>query len=77
MAELSSRKRKKLPSSSFVCPKKRGFPIHDKAHGQAALRLCGRAKPSKFGFKTNKALCAAVKRKVCRRYPGISACKRK
>ena len=77
MAELSSRKRKKLPSSAFVFPKKRAFPINDEAHATAALRLCGRADPSKYGFSSSKALCAAVKRKVCAKFKNLPACKRK
>lgn len=43
MAKLSTAARNKLPSSSFAGPG-RSFPVHDKAHATAALRLLGRAK---------------------------------
>ena len=54
MARLSASARKKLPSSAFAGgidkrkgagnAKRRRFPVHDKAHARAALRLLGRAK---------------------------------
>lgn len=42
MAKLSTSARNKLPSKSFAGPG-RSFPIEDKAHATAALRLVGRA----------------------------------
>jgi len=42
VARLSASQRKKLPKSSFAGPG-RSFPVEDKAHAQAALRLVGRA----------------------------------
>lgn len=42
MAKLSTAARNKLPSKSFAGPG-RSFPIEDKAHAEAALRLVGRA----------------------------------
>ncbi len=42
MAKLSTKARKKLPSSAFAGPG-RSFPIEDRAHAIAAERLVGRA----------------------------------
>jgi hypothetical protein len=42
MAKLSSKARKKLPKKDFAGPK-RSFPIENKGHARAALRLVGRA----------------------------------
>ena len=42
MAKLTAAQRKKLPAKSFAGPG-RSFPVEDKAHAQAALRLVGRA----------------------------------
>lgn len=42
-AKLSSAQRKKLPTTAF-CGPDRSFPVHDKAHVTAALRLLGRYK---------------------------------
>lgn len=63
-AVLTSKKRKSLPTQSFALPSKRGYPIHDRAHGANAL---ARAK--------GKPEYATVKRAVCRRYPDLPACK--
>lgn len=61
---LSSKKRKQLPSSAFVFPRDRRYPIHDRAHAVNALaRSKGTADE------------AAVKRAVCRRYASLPACK--
>lgn len=43
MAKLSTAQRKKLPDSAFAGPG-RSFPVHDKAHARAALRLLNRGK---------------------------------
>lgn len=53
MANLSAAQRKKIPSSKFGLPsraksaagkaKSGSFPMPDKAHAQAALRLVGRS----------------------------------
>ena len=37
MAELTSKQRDQLPSSAFVFPGERRYPIHDRAHGTNAL----------------------------------------
>jgi hypothetical protein len=42
MARLTASQRKKLPKKDFAGPG-RSFPIPDKAHATAALRLVGRA----------------------------------
>jgi hypothetical protein len=36
VAHLTSKERKKLPSKDFGEPKKRGFPMEDKAHAKDA-----------------------------------------
>lgn len=64
-ATLTSKKRKSLPSSSFVFPKDRRYPIHDRSHAANAL---ARSK----GTKDEKAVRAAV----CKRYPSLPACKK-
>jgi hypothetical protein len=50
MAKLSSKARKALPKSDFAVPSKApgpgSFPIPDKPHARAALRLEGNASPS-------------------------------
>jgi hypothetical protein len=61
MARLSARARKALPDSAFAggidkrvgkgSAKRRRFPVHDKAHATAALRLLGRAKGLSAGQK--------------------------
>ncbi len=45
MARLSAAQRKALPSSTFAGPG-RSFPIPDKGHAEAALRLIGNAPPA-------------------------------
>lgn len=61
--ELTSQARKQLPSSSFVFPDKRKYPIHDKAHARNALsRVSAHGTPEE-----KKKVRAAVHRK----FPGI------
>lgn len=43
MAKLSASKRHGLRSSTFAVPSRRAYPIPDKAHARAALRLIGHA----------------------------------
>lgn len=64
LSKLTSAERKALPSSAFVFPKARKFPIHDRAHAIAALRLSGRKGPK---------VQATVRAAVRRRYPGLTA----
>jgi hypothetical protein len=60
VAKLSAAARKKLPSSSFVFPATRSFPIHDLSHAENALaRASGQPEES------------AVKAAVYRRYPQL------
>lgn len=63
MAKLSAKSRKRLPSSSFVYPSVRKYPIHDVAHARVALSMAARS--STYG---NYATVAAA---VKRRYPSI------
>lgn len=66
-ATLSTQQRKNLPKSSFVFPDKApdsgSYPIHDRAHAANALAR-SKGKPE----------AAAVKRKVCSRYPDLPGC---
>ena len=60
MAKLSTKARNALPSSAFVFPGDRSYPIHDQSHARNALaRSAGKPEEAKVR--------AAVKR----RYPGI------
>jgi len=62
--ELTSEARNALADSSFVFPKERRYPIHDRAHAANALaRASGKPEWSR------------VKRAVCRKYPDLPACK--
>ena len=45
MAELSTEKRNELKDSDFGIPEKRMYPLHDKSHVEAAVRLFGHAAP--------------------------------
>jgi hypothetical protein len=62
LSNLSTKARNNLKPSAFVFPKTREFPIHDRAHAIAALRLSGRVDPAKA-----KVVRAAVRK----RYPDI------
>jgi hypothetical protein len=65
-AALTSKKRKSLPSSSFVFPGERRYPIHDRRHAANALaRSSGKPEEAK------------VRAAVCRRYPDLPACKKR
>ena len=55
-ARLSKAQRAALPSSAFVFPGKRAYPIHDRSHAAFALAV------SK-GRKEGPAVRAAVKRR--------------
>jgi hypothetical protein len=63
MAELTYGQRKKLPSSVFALPGRRGYPLPDKAHARNAL-----ARVSQHGTPSEK---ATVRAAVHRRFPGI------
>lgn len=43
MARLTAQQRRGLRSSTFAVPGRRAFPIPDKSHARAALRLIGHA----------------------------------
>ena len=49
MAKLSYQQRKSLPSSAFVYPGERRYPIHDLPHARNAL-----ARVSQFGTPAEK-----------------------
>jgi hypothetical protein len=67
MAVLTSKKRSKLPTSAFVYPGSKKYPIHDLAHARNAL--------SRAAQKGTSGDYATVKAAVCRRYPNMPACK--
>ncbi len=60
MAVLNSEQRKNLPSTAFVFPGKRAYPIHDAAHARDALAR-----------SSGKPEAAAVKAAVKKRYPAM------
>jgi hypothetical protein len=43
MARLTAEQRNRMPDSTFAVPERRAYPINDKAHARAALRLIGYA----------------------------------
>jgi hypothetical protein len=60
MAVLSAAARRKLPSSAFVYPSTRSYPIHDLAHARNALsRSAGQPEE------------ATVKAAVYKKYPAL------
>lgn len=62
MSKLSSKARKKLPTSAFAGPN-RSYPIMDASHARNAL-----ARVSQFGSPAEKAM---VRSKVSRKFPTI------
>jgi hypothetical protein len=62
---LTTKSRKSLPKTSFVFPKERRYPIHDRSHAANALAR-SKGKPEE----------AKVRAAVCRRYPDLPACKK-
>lgn len=66
--KLTTKARKKLSSKSFVFPKERKYPIHDRSHAANAL-----ARVSQFGTPSEK---AKVRAAVCRKYPDLASCKK-
>ena len=68
MAQLTATARKKLPSKDFVFPKKRGYPIEDRAHARAALQSAGGARSGKPASPAKK---AKIRRAVHRKYPDL------
>lgn len=63
MAKQSAKGRRQTKASNFVYPKTRDYPIHDKAHARAALRL-GAQKRTKGSITT-------IKKKVYAKYPSL------
>ena len=64
MAKLTSKQRKKLPSSVFAEPRKRKYPLDTKNRAKNAL-----ARVSQHGSPAEK---SAVRRKVHGKFPGIA-----
>lgn len=65
-AALTAKKRKSMPGKSFVFPKDKRYPIHDRAHAANALAR-SKGKPEE----------AAVRAAVCRSFPDLPACQKK
>jgi len=63
MAKLTTEERSKLPSSSFVFPGSRSFPIHDWEHAKAAMLDSRGSKHAK--------VMAAVKRRFPSHFSGM------
>lgn len=61
---LDAKKRAAIKPGDFVFPKDKSYPIHDRAHGIAALAR-SKGKPEE----------AQVKAAVCKRYSDLPACK--
>ena len=62
MKGLTQRQRDSLPSSAFVFPKRRAYPIHDFGHGRLALQY------AQFNDKRD---LERVKEVVFSRYPSL------
>jgi hypothetical protein len=62
MAKLTGAVRKGLPSTAFVFPKTRKYPIHDRAHARDALARA---------FHAGPATLAIVRAAVRRRFPTV------
>lgn len=69
MAKLSAKRRKRLPKSSFVYPGQRKYPIHDKPHAKAALRMGAR--------RDTYGSISTIKAKVYKRYPSLKPNKKR
>jgi len=67
--KLSYQARKKLPSSAFVYPKERKYPIHDIEHARNAL-----ARVSQHGTPEEK---KRVRAAVYKKYPELKKNKQK
>lgn len=68
MAKLTYKERKDLPKRDFAEPKKRAYPIEDKAHARNAL-----ARVSQHGSSEEK---KKVRAAVHRKFPAIDEKKR-
>jgi len=69
LAKLTSKKRKRLKSSSFAIPSKRKYPINDISHARNAL-----ARVAQHGTPSEK---AQVRKAVYKKYPSLKKNKRK
>ena len=67
MARMSTSKRNRLPKSSFAGPG-RTFPLNDRAHDKAAIRLAPRSEHAgNISRSTERKIVARAKRKLGRR----------
>ena len=67
MAKLTAAQRRRLPKSDYAVPSKApksgSYPINDKAHARAALRLIGHASDENQ---------RKIRKKIAQRYPSIA-----
>ena len=67
MARLTAAQRRRLPKSDYAIPSKApksgSYPINDKAHARAALRLIDPPSPDEQ---------RTIRRKIAEKYPSIS-----
>lgn len=63
MAKLNAAKRKKIPTSQFGLPEKRGYPLPDASHARNAL-----ARADQFATPSEQ---SQIKAKVKSKFPGI------
>lgn len=68
LAELTSKARKRLPTSTFAIPGKRAYPIPDESHARNAL-----ARVAQHGTPEEKAQVQAA---VRRKFPNIGKSKK-
>lgn len=68
MAKLNAAERNALPSSDFVFPKQRKFPVEDATHARDALSR---------GAAKGPAVEAKVRAKVKAKFPGIGKSSKK
>lgn len=76
MVKLTTKRRKKIPSSQFALPKERKYPIHDRAHAANAKARArqqlnaGNLSQSKYNTvvrKANAKLKATAPKKVTKK----------
>lgn len=65
MTALTTKTRNALPSSAFVFPKMREYPINDIEHGRKALQLGAKS--------AGRAKLAKIRAAVHRKYPSIGS----
>jgi hypothetical protein len=73
MAALTTAKRNSLPSSSFVFPKERAFPIDTRNRAKAAVAMGAGARSGK---PQSPARQATIRAAVSKKYPGLGKSRR-